>query len=378
VTHLDSVSLEAGDRVVQRAAIDNTAREAFFAASWSVTDIEIGFALKTPSGKVYLPDSGDALHFRGSTHAFYRVDRPEPGTWELVVEHKGGAGNEPSWITTAAMADSDVQCHIGLDPRDLHDDKILVRLQAQIHGQPLAGGQAIATATYPTQSIDALLDRHAAEIKEIKLDPVLVAKDADDENLVKLGILTARYGREGKDILERERVKLELRDDGQERDPKAGDGIYTAFFEPKQSGVAGNYQIQVSFQVEDDKLGTYACTKLLPVHVPRTQQVVHRLSIKDIVVRRNAGWKYIIIGAYVVKADGTPATPRDGVTVEMTLAQRIKRVKSGDLPYYAGGGYYIWRCDWKSEGLRPGTATVHVRASLRGLLAAQGKRKIQL
>jgi len=378
VTHLSSAALGAGDELTQKAAIDRSAREAFFSASWARQDAEIEFALKSPSGEDYQPHSGGALHFRGSTHAYYRVARPEAGIWTLVAQHRGGGGNQPMWITTAAMADSEARCEVHLDPQYLYDDKVLMRLHAHHNGRPLIGGQAIASVIYPTQSIDALLKRYAAELKEIRVDPDKLAGDADDPNLVKLGILAARYGLEGKDIFERDRLDIKLRDDGRERDPKADDGIYTAFFDPKLAGVAGNYQIQVSFEVEDEKLGTHACTKMIPVHMPRAGKIKEDLVIKDILVRRNVLWGYIIIGARVLKADGTPAAPRDGVAVNMLLTQSLRRIKSGDLPYYSRGGYYIWRLDWRDAGCRPGRATVVVRASLHGLLAAQGSQDFLL
>jgi subtilisin family serine protease len=378
VTHLTSAALPASQALRQFAPIAQTAREAFFAASWPRVDAEIEFALESPSGKTYDPGTDEALYLRGSTHAFYRVSYPEAGAWKLIVQREGGGGDEPLWVTTAAMADTEAVCKVRLDPEYLYDGKVLLRLSAHHDGRPLVGGKAIARITFPTRSIDALLELYADELKEMQLDKEKLAGDADDETLIKLGMLAARYGLEGKDIYEREQVKLQIRDDGQEEDPKANDGIYTAFFDPIQAGVAGNYQIKVFFTVEDEKLGTYACTKLIPVHVPRARKPEAKLVIEDIFVRRNKDWGYTIIGAHVVHPDGKPASPKDGVTVNMILTQGLQRIRSGDLPYYRDGEYPIWRFDWEEAGVKPGEAMLTVQASVDGLLTAQASQAIQL
>jgi Mg-chelatase subunit ChlD len=376
VTHLASATLEAGAESTQDAAVDRSAREAFFAASWAMAHAEIEFTLESPSGKIYDSGTAQAVYFRGSTHAFYRLAQPEPGRWKLIVKHRGGGGAQPLWVTTAAMADSDATYEVRLDPQYLYDDKVLLHLRAHHNGRPLVGGKAIARITYPTKSTDALLEQYAAELKEIRLDPDGLAGDVDDENLIKLGVLAARYGVEGKDIFERETIEIHLRDDGKEKDPKADDGIYTAFFDPKQAGVAGNYQIQAIVAVEDEKLGAHTYTKLIPVHVPRAEIIEAELTIKDIIVRRNRLWGYTIIGARVVKADGSPATPRDGVTVNMTLTRGFRRIRSGDLPYYRRGRYYIWR--FKRAGFESGRAMLTVQARLDGIVVATTSRPVRL
>jgi subtilisin family serine protease len=378
VVHLTSTPLAPGGTMQQEAVINAVAREGFFAAAWARRDAEIAFKLKSPSGRIYDPSTPDACFFRGSSHAFYRITRPEAGTWKLIVHHGGGGGNQLLTITTAAMADTDVQCQVELDPKYLYDDKILLRLTAQFDGQPLTGGKAIATITFPTKSIDDLLEQYADELKEMKLDEKALNGDKVDPDLVKLGDLAVKFLNSGKDIYEREQVRIELTDDGREADPKADDGVYTAFFDPKAAGVAGNYSIQVSFEVKHDKLGLHRCTRLIPVYVPRPEKPVTKLVIKDIFVRRNRLWRYIIVGAVVLKPDGTLATPNDGVSVSMLLTQGLHRVKSGDLPYYSRGGYYIWRLDMRAERLQPGLAVALVQAKVHGLLAAQVKQTIRL
>jgi hypothetical protein len=183
---------------------------------------------------------------------------------------------------------------------------------------------------------------------------------------------------DGKDIYEREQVRIELTDDGKEADPQSEDGIYTAFFDPKAAGVSGNYLIQVSFEVRTHELGIHRCTRLIPIYVPRPEQLTDKLVIKDIFSRRNKRWPYTIIGARVLMADGSSATPAKGVTVSIILNQGRRKLRFGDLPFLRTGGYFIWRCNWKKEDFQSGSAEVSVQANLNGALMAQARAKIIL
>ena len=376
VTHLSSATLAAGGTLVQKAAIDRTAREAFFAASWARPDAEIKFELESPSGDRIRPLSAEVLYFRGSTHAYYRIDRPEAGSWQLILSHHGGGGNSPLWMTTAAMADSDATCRVRLDPRYLYKDQILLRLEANHNGRPLTGGNALAYITYPTRSIDDLLKMYAAELKEIRLDPNRLGGDMDDPILIKLGVLATRLAADGKDIFERETIKVPVLDDGKNEDPQANDGIYTVFFDPKQAGVAGNYQIQVRFTLKDEILGTHTCTKLIPVYVPTVRVEERDLKVVDIFTMRNRRWPYRILGTRIAHPNGKLAQPRDGVTVNMILSQGRFRINSGDLDYYSRGGYFIWRC--AELRLRSGDAKVTVQAKLNGAVVATRSQIVRI
>jgi hypothetical protein len=112
--------------------------------------------------------------------------------------------------------------------------------------------------------------------------------------------------------------------------------------------------------------------------VPRYEKVEGKLIIKDIFVRRKELWGYSIIGARVLKPDGSLATPRDGVSVDMTLAQDFRRVRPSDLPYYRRGGYYIWRFDSRAEGIRSDAATVTVHAKLDELVVDTDSRSVRI
>jgi subtilisin family serine protease len=362
VIHLTSSTIHPEHELTQSVAVDATANEAHFALSWERAGAAFEFELEDPSGHVYHSRSDEIFYFQGSTHAFYRVAQPEAGWWKMRVQLSDQTGNQPLQVTTAALADTDVTCEVQLDPKYLYHNKVLLYLRAHYDGTPLVGGKAVARITYPTQSIDALLKKYADELEEIRIDEDELADDASDEALIRLDLLATRYGAKGKDIFERRTTDIELRDDGEEEDPRPKDGIYTAFFDPKQAGVAGNFQAQVLFEVEDE-FGTHTCSKLVPIHVPRLRDAKRELTIGDLLVRRNKRWEYTILGVHVYMADGTPATPDDGVRVHMTLSQEKQRVTSGDLPYYTRGQYFIWRLPMSD--FEKGDAKVNIQVKLR-------------
>jgi von Willebrand factor type A domain len=270
LVHLSSdiVDLEVG--MAQPINLDTTVREAHFALSWETLGMTFDYALKDPTGNILDRNSDRAFHFEGSTHQFYRVSNPKAGLWTMIVKPRQVMGTKPPRVTTAALADSDVKCEVRLDPQFLFHNKLLLSLRVHQGEKPMIGGRANAIITFPTRSIRALLTQYAEELAKIKLNLKALKEDNRvDRNLVKLGILAARLQGEGKDIFARKIVTVALKDDGKNKDPKPGDGIYTGFFDPKKMRVAGSFQVKVVFQIQTAELGIHTCTKLIPVYVPQ-------------------------------------------------------------------------------------------------------------
>ena len=268
--HLNSgvVDLEIG--MAQAVHIDRTATEAHFALSWETVGAAFDYVLRDPVGNIIDPASKQAYHFEGSSHRFYRVPQPMAGEWTMLVKPRKAPGNRPPRVTTAALADSAVECAIRLDPDYLIHNLLLLSLKVGYLGKPILEGKATATITYPTRSIPDLLIQYAEELKRIKIDKRKLGKDSKANlNLIRLGILAARMQARGKDIFERKQVQVGLKDDGKNEDPEPNDGIYTAFFDPKAAGVAGNYTVKVAFEGSTPELGMHTCTKLIPVYVPQ-------------------------------------------------------------------------------------------------------------
>jgi hypothetical protein len=182
----------------------------------------------------------------------------------MILKVKEMSNNQSLYVTTAALTDSEVTCDVKINPNYLYHGKLMLMLRVAQGNRPLIGGNAIARITYPTKTIKTLLEKYVRELKEIKVNKKKLAGDEVDENLIKLGILAAQYGEKGKDIFERKTMDIKLNDDGIEGDPRSNDGIYTAFTSISNAKIAGPFQIQTLFEVKDEKIGTYLCTKLIP------------------------------------------------------------------------------------------------------------------
>lgn len=364
MVHLSSDPVHPERRLSHNVAIDHVSREALFAFSWTAEDAEFKCSLVDPGGTVHDSSSATLLHCTGKTHAYYRVNRPKPGIWKMRVQSRSSIDPQSAIVTTAVMADSEVQCHASLDPKYLYHGLVLLSLKTSFRSRPILNGKATAQITFPTVSTDKLLDKYNDHLKEIRIDKEDLKGDETDLNLIKLDLLAQRLKKQGKDIYEPKTISLKLTDNGKQKDPKADDGIYTAFFNPGEAKVAGNFSIRIQFKATDNSFGIRTCTRLLPVCVP---PVATEIGIKDIFVRKNRRWPYVVIGTVVVKGDGSAATPDDGAKVSMTVTQGRNQVVLKQAPYYTRGRYYIWR--FREPGFKPGKATVEVNVKMAGKTA---------
>lgn len=291
VVHLQSVEIPSNPGVTESVSIAGKTEEAVFAISWNEAGPEFDFTLKNPAGKVFKKDSKEVIYFKGSTHQYYRIYRPKSGTWKMLISTKVELTNGSQKITTAVLADSEAEFNVLLDPKFLYHGKVLLYLRARLSKRPFIGGRAVAQITYPTVSVDSLLVKHAEELKKIKLSSKELAKEAVELdartrkqlelglkkitrdkrywNLIRLGKLVAMYQRKGKNLFRHKTMELELKDDGKDGDPKAKDGIYTAFLDMRKARVAGNFTIKIQFEGWDKKTGAHKWVKLVPVHVPK-------------------------------------------------------------------------------------------------------------
>jgi hypothetical protein len=380
VVHLASSTFSPETGLTREVAIASGAREALFALSWTAAEgRRPNLRLQSPGGTIFTPASNEVFNFRGSTHEHYRVNHPEPGTWRMLVQ-RGGEFDQPLSVTTAALSDAPVRWTVRIDPRYLIDGRILLILQADIAGRQLPGGRAIATLTYPTVSIPDLLRRHADELARIVIPPgSLNGDDKADSERLRLGMLATRLAAEGRDLYERKTLQIALTDDGENEDPKAGDGIYTGFFDPRQAGVAGNFSIHVDFEVDDPAVGRFVGHQILPVHVPEGG-LAPSLQIGKVGVRKNAPQaRDYQISVEIRKSDGqpaSPASPADGVEVEMALRQNLLTVGSGPVPYTKASKAYTWAL--KRSIFLPGAAELRITATRNGLLAANVKVQVKM
>jgi hypothetical protein len=372
MAHLSSDAVHPERHLTHKIMIDSVTREALFAFSWTAEDAEFECRLVDPGGTLYRPGSKSLFQCGGKTHFYYRVARPEPGTW--MMEVKSGTSN--NWqtrpVTTAVMVDSEVKCRARLDAKYLYHGLVLLSLEASYNDKPILNATTVARITYPTVSTETLLERYKSKLAEIQVNQDQLKGDSDDLELIKLDLLTRQMKEKSEDIYQSKSISMPLTDDGKEGDPAADDGIYTAFFNPRKAKAIGNFTIEVWFEAISAEFGTRRCTRHLPVCLP---SVAPELTIKKIFSRRNVLWRHTIIGAAVLKGDGQPAMPADGAKVDMTVVQGRKKAVLKNVPFYRPGGYYIWR--FREPGFKTGKARVEVKATM-GSETASAKEDVDI
>ncbi len=126
-------------------------------------------------------------------------------------------------------------------------------------------------------------------------------------------------------------------------------------------------------------------TTTLGINISPQKRPQLDFSIKDLIVLPNV-WKkpgtarydslfrnYSLIGVIVVDSDGTPSTPREETSVDITIKHsKSKTMTIKDVPYSKGLGFYVARV----KGI---TGTVEVTAkATRDSISKTRKEKLKL
>ncbi|MBL8222976.1 MAG: hypothetical protein JNL62_27300, partial [Bryobacterales bacterium] len=119
----------------------------------------------------------------------------------------------------------------------------------------------------PTVSVADAIKKFRRQLNAIRIPTDKLGKDKPNMDRLKLGVLAQKMAADGRDLYARKTARVVLTDDGKDKDPKKGDGIYTAFFDPIAAGVAGPMTMKVEF-VAKGRFGTHRCIHLVPVFVP--------------------------------------------------------------------------------------------------------------
>ena len=262
VVHLNSAALSRLNN--QSVLIDKSVKEALFAVSTDAP-AKIDFRLQDPNGNTIVPGTSGAFHLAGSTHQYYRILAPKAGVWKLLVR----SDSPGLTATTAVLADSDFRFRYRIDLDFLFRGKLFLHLEAFNRNKPLKGAIVTATATFATLSVDDLIRRHRTDLDKIKIPKERLNGDQKaDTDKLRLDQLAVQMRKDGKDLFARKTAKIQLTDDGKDKDPQADDGIYTAFMDVKRRKIGGSMTLKITIEGEDTALGKYSRTKLVPVFVP--------------------------------------------------------------------------------------------------------------
>lgn len=225
--------------------IDATTTEALFALDWNQQGIEMYFRLRKPDGTIISDTVATPYAFEDytSSHLGWRITAPDPGVWELLVGHQGGAkAGVPYQVLVSGHTSLSVEL---LLPDWLETDYTTgqqVPIRALI---PIAPGAGVQLADV---NEGARMAANAAAADSISIIADVTAPD---------GIMT----------------QVPLFDDGQHDDGKMGDGLYAGVYtlvtQAKEEGEEGETgQISPTLKTQ----GAYRV--VLMIHGPTFQREV--------------------------------------------------------------------------------------------------------
>ena len=350
------------------AEIDNYTKEAFFALSTDKEDDNLQLKLEDPYGHIIHPYSSRAIFRQGNGFRFYRVALPVPGTWHLLVnaDPKKSDDTESTKYTVAVLCDStiDMDCSFVGKPQVGKDLTIEISLTQD--GKPISTAKVVAGISKLAVPLEELKKRYAKQLKEIQLDEKATA--GDDKTLARLAVLDRQLADQKKEPIFATKTEYITLNPSRK-------GVYTATL-PK-SKVPESYSVRIDAKgvVGTDPHIGFTRTATFGFNISPKERPQLDFSIKDLIVLPNV-WKRpgtvrydslfrscSMIGIIVVDSDGTPSTPREGTSVDITIKHsKSKTMTIKDVPYSKHLGFFVARV----KGIT-GVVEVTARATRDGI-----------
>lgn len=339
-------SAEAGPEEAAAAEfpVEEGLHEATFSLAWDGdAGKEMEFTVFDPGGAPVQENTHAAIIRRGPGHIHVRVGLPKAGVWRAEARARA---NSPVRVTLSAAAPLAYDTRFTLLPLRLDGERLLITAALGPHPEPwrrvalpqdsapLKLGRVTARVTMPALSLDKVLDKHGNQIKGIELPKELDEEKLTDEQrlLVQLSVFAREFrGREG-GLFERTTTEVEME--------QVDDLTWRAALLLAAAGV-----VRVEAVAEGEVNGApIRRTAALAEQVAAAEPVAEDgLRIVRTIVRRSKRWRQITLGVRVERADGTPVTDADLITVNSHLMQGPVEAEATDLPYYRAGRYFIWR-----------------------------------
>lgn len=356
-----SAEVQSGKEAEHVMDVEAGATEVTFTLSWDPVPGTEGLRLTVigPDGAEANDKALATVIREGGTYRMARVAMPKAGTWRLRVRHLGGNPSLSYTLSGALQA----PLTLNMEPAKLAQDKMLLTARLR-RGQKLwDDAKILARLTLPTRSYAQVLQESGDKIKDIKLPDAVAEQGFNDDQLLllKLDAFAAGFKEQPGGLYDRKTIEIELQ--------PQGNGTWIG----EAPTIPGNVSVEVVGEGAIDGV-RWQRTARQAVHVPQAAVAPPKLTIEDIFVRRNSLWQYAVVGVRLRKADGAVATPRDGVAVEVTAIQGRTHLASGPLPFYKGGGYFIWRV--MPVGFRPGVVTLTAEAKFDGVVVATASKQV--
>ncbi|GEM_PF-3853385 len=248
--------------------IDSTVEEAGCGASWEDEDDSFEMELEDPDGNRSTPDTSDIFQCRGKTHLLIRWFSPRPGKWKVRISRESPSQGK-SWLVLAAWTDSRIRHNLHINRQYLQQGQLAIELRPVLNENPLTGGRGIVSITFPTCSVETLIETYREQLDAIAHTSNWQHGDADDRWRVALDQFAALKLREdSEDIFRRARTDIEFREVRKESGVFAGCLVYQAMVDLAAFDIKGPIEARLYFSLESPELGPHAFRKLIPITLP--------------------------------------------------------------------------------------------------------------
>ena len=184
---------------IHRVPVDDTVSSVTFMVSWHDLAQPVTLTLTSPSGRVFAAGTPAVVNGTGSSYAFFRIESPEAGEWQLRVEGSRQSRAGMAAYTWGVYGATPVGLRVVLPKKRLGERVIDAMLTMRAPIRTIGSRQFSGTGTGPRTALKSLLEKHAARLPEIKL-PFDPDKPAD-ANLYRLAALDSQLRQAGKPSL---------------------------------------------------------------------------------------------------------------------------------------------------------------------------------
>ena len=185
---------------IHRVPVDDTVSSVTFMVSWHDLAQPVTLTLTSPSGKVFAAGTPAVVNGTGSSYAFFRIESPEAGEWQLRVEGSRRSRPGMATYTWGAYGATPVGLRVVLPKKLLGERVIQAMITMRAPVRAIGSRQFSGTGTAPRTALKSLLEKHAARLQEIRL-PFDPDKPASDPNLYRLAALDSQLRQAGKPSL---------------------------------------------------------------------------------------------------------------------------------------------------------------------------------
>ena len=142
-------ALERGATREHKVIVDNFTKEETFVLHWPSGAGAYQLQLRDPAGTVITPPAPGVENVVRRLHSFYRIRKPKPGTWTMIVKNIKGEGRI-SYTTQALALAPGLSCKVApRQPFYKPGETAIIRAFVSAGGIPVANALVSGTITGP-------------------------------------------------------------------------------------------------------------------------------------------------------------------------------------------------------------------------------------